>query len=215
MLFAYKPHKSLPIPPALGIETECSTSSARFKSRDGTPWPTQLKSYKRTSKFLATNLAIFRPLKNLAMSWSDDCHGNPLARITALSSTSSILLLQAQKEVMQRHLPLVSATHQPDCLYSRNRLLSLLRVCWMAMARQWGPSATNNWKPLYKSLQGKFCFVKLPLSNFPFLLCLIYSLSCHLFNHIPNLLPSPDIICPSLLSEEDYWYKNQVLAVLI
>lgn len=117
MLFTYEPHKSLPIPPALGIETECSASSARLKSRDGTPWPTQMKSYKCTSKFLATNLAIFRPLKNLAMSWSDDCHGNPLARITALSSTSSILLLQAQKEVvMQRCLPLISATHQPVCL---------------------------------------------------------------------------------------------------
>lgn len=77
----------------------------------------QMKYYKRRGKFLATNLAIFRPLKNLAMSWSDDCHGNPLARITALSSTSSILLLQAQKEgVMQRHLPVVSATHHPPCL---------------------------------------------------------------------------------------------------
>ena len=77
----------------------------------------QMKYYKCRGKFLATNLAIFRPLKNLAMSWSDDCHGNPLARITALSSTSSILLLQAQKEgVMQRHLPVVSATHHPLCL---------------------------------------------------------------------------------------------------
>lgn len=117
MLFVYKPHKSLPIPPTLGIETECSTSPTRLKSRDETPWPTHLKSYKCTTRFLGTNLAIFRPLKNLAMSWSDDCHGNPLARITALSSTSSILLLQVQKEVgMQRHLPLVSATHQSVCL---------------------------------------------------------------------------------------------------
>lgn len=127
----------------------------------------QLKSHKGTSKFFTTNLAIFRPLKNLAMSWSDDCHGNPLARITALSSTSSILLLQAQKEVvMQKHAPYtnLSARH----LYFRNRLLSLLHVCWIAMPRQWGASATNNWKPLYKSLQGTVCFVKLPLSKFPF-----------------------------------------------
>lgn len=87
------------------------------KERDKTPWPTQMKHYKCRGKFLATNLAIFRPLKNLAMSWSDDCHGNPLARITALSSTSSILLLQAQKEwVKETHLPVASTTHYLLCL---------------------------------------------------------------------------------------------------
>lgn len=119
MLFTYKPHKSFPIPSTLGIETECSTSPAGFKSkeRDKTPWLTQTKYYKCRGKSRATNLAIFRPLKNLAMSWSDDCHGNPLARITALSSTSSILLLQAQKAgLMQWHLPVTSTTHHPPCL---------------------------------------------------------------------------------------------------
>lgn len=41
----------------------------------------------------ATYLAMLRPLKNRAISWSEDCHGNPLARITVLSHTFSILLL--------------------------------------------------------------------------------------------------------------------------
>lgn len=177
MLFAYEPHKSLPVPPTLGIETECSTSPARFKSRDETPWPTQLKSYKCTSKFLATNLAIFRPLKNLAMSWSDDCHGNPLARMTALSSTSSILLLQAQKEeVMQRHLPLVSATHYPVCLsFVLQEQASVPAPCLLDDITKavrpkchHHPKTHSNWKPLYNSLQGKVFFVKLLLSKFPF-----------------------------------------------
>ena len=41
-----------------------------------------------------THFAIFKPLKNRAMSWSDACHGNPRALTTELSSTTSLLLLQ-------------------------------------------------------------------------------------------------------------------------
>lgn len=36
---------------------------------------------------------MLSPLKNRAMSWSEDCHGSPLALITVLSHTFSILLL--------------------------------------------------------------------------------------------------------------------------
>lgn len=43
-----------------------------------------------------TYLAIFKPRKNLAMSWSDDCHGRPLALTTQLLSTSSFFQLQIQ-----------------------------------------------------------------------------------------------------------------------
>ena len=32
------------------------------------------------SKFVISYLATFRPTKNLAMSWSEACHGKPLAR---------------------------------------------------------------------------------------------------------------------------------------
>lgn len=38
-------------------------------------------------------LAMLSPLKKRAMSWSEDCHGSPLALITVLSHTFSILLL--------------------------------------------------------------------------------------------------------------------------
>lgn len=38
-------------------------------------------------------MAIVRPLKKRAMSWSEDCHGSPRALITVSLSTSSFLLL--------------------------------------------------------------------------------------------------------------------------
>lgn len=41
-----------------------------------------------------TYLAILRPLKKRAMSWSDDCHGSPRALITVSLSTGSVLLLK-------------------------------------------------------------------------------------------------------------------------
>lgn len=49
-----------------------------------------------------TYLAMLRPLKNRAMSWSEDCHGNPLALMTVLSHTFSVLLLQ--KHNKKKHL---------------------------------------------------------------------------------------------------------------
>lgn len=189
MLFTYKPHKSLSIPPTLGIETECSTSSARFKSRDEIPWLTQLKSYKGTSKFLATHLAIFRPLKNFAMSWSDDCHGNPLARITALSSTSSILLLQAQKVVNAE----TSATHQPACLPFVLQEKASVPAPYLLDGNA-------------KAVRPKCHQLKVTVQVSPRerLLCKVSPFQIPLslwvlFHHIPNLLPSPDIICASVI----------------
>lgn len=44
-----------------------------------------------------THLAMLSPLKNRPMSWSEDCHGNPLALITVLSHTFSVLLLLTHK----------------------------------------------------------------------------------------------------------------------
>lgn len=41
-------------------------------------------------------LAMLSPLKKRAMSWSEDCQGSPLALITVLSHTFSILLLQGR-----------------------------------------------------------------------------------------------------------------------
>ncbi len=41
-----------------------------------------------------TDLATLSPLKKRAMSWSDDCHGNPRARTTDSSSTVSLRELQ-------------------------------------------------------------------------------------------------------------------------
>uniref|UniRef100_A0A6B0U2W6 Uncharacterized protein n=1 Tax=Ixodes ricinus TaxID=34613 RepID=A0A6B0U2W6_IXORI len=37
-------------------------------------------------------LTMLSPLKNLAMSWSEDCQGRPRARTTVLLSTTSVLL---------------------------------------------------------------------------------------------------------------------------
>lgn len=37
---------------------------------------------------------MLRPLKKRAMSWSDDCHGNPRALMTVSLSTASVLLLE-------------------------------------------------------------------------------------------------------------------------
>lgn len=48
-------------------------------------------------------LAMLSPLKNRAMSWSEDCHGSPLALITVLSHTFSILLL-AQMRTKKVHV---------------------------------------------------------------------------------------------------------------
>jgi hypothetical protein len=44
-----------------------------------------------------THFTIFNPLKNFAMSWSDDCHGRPRALTTVLPSTTSFLLLFLKK----------------------------------------------------------------------------------------------------------------------
>lgn len=169
-----------------------------------------MKHYKCRGKFLATNLAIFRPLKNLAMSWSDDCHGNPLARITALSSTSSILLLQAQKEgVMETHLPVASATYHPLCLspvlqgQAAVPALSAGRQCQGSEGQVPPPSKAI----LHVSPQGMSALLSCSIPSSPFLLHYICSLSSHLFDHVPNLLPAP-------LSELCYWY-SQALAVLI
>lgn len=56
----------------------------------------ELKGVKTKISITFTYLAIFRPRKNLAMSWSDDCHGRPLALTTQLLSTSSFFQLQIQ-----------------------------------------------------------------------------------------------------------------------
>jgi hypothetical protein len=51
------------------------------------------KKMKQT-KLSMTYLATLRPRKNRAMSWSDDCHGNPRARTTQLLSTISFFELK-------------------------------------------------------------------------------------------------------------------------
>lgn len=43
-----------------------------------------------------THLAMLRPLKKRATSWSDDCQGSPRARTTVSLSTTSALLLCGQ-----------------------------------------------------------------------------------------------------------------------
>lgn len=55
-----------------------------------------------------THLAMLSPLKNRPMSWSDDCHGNPLALITVLSHTFSVLLLLAHKHA---HISMEETRH--------------------------------------------------------------------------------------------------------
>lgn len=55
-----------------------------------------------------TYLAMLSPLKNRAMSWSEDCHGNPLALITVLSHTFSILLLHTDISTAGVDLELIS-----------------------------------------------------------------------------------------------------------
>lgn len=46
---------------------------------------------------VASYLTMLSPLKNLAMSWSEDCQGRPRARTTVLLSTTSVLLLHTNK----------------------------------------------------------------------------------------------------------------------
>lgn len=45
-----------------------------------------------------TYLATFKPLKNLAISWSEDCQGRPRARTMQLPSISSSFELEQDKE---------------------------------------------------------------------------------------------------------------------
>lgn len=49
----------------------------------------------RKTKSRLSYLTMFNPLKNLAMSWSEDCHGRPRALTTVLPSTISLLLLKS------------------------------------------------------------------------------------------------------------------------
>lgn len=91
VLFADKTNESFSIPPPLSIEAQCSTPSIRHNTKGitATCKPHNVHAFNMPT----TYLAILSPLKNRAMSWSDDCHGNPLALITVLSHTFSILLL--------------------------------------------------------------------------------------------------------------------------
>lgn len=52
----------------------------------------------KQGKFSLSYLAMLSPLKNRAISWSEDCHGKPLARITVSLSTVSDLLLHREKK---------------------------------------------------------------------------------------------------------------------
>lgn len=57
------------------------------------------KVIKQDKFFLLSYLAMLSPLKNRAISWSEDCHGKPLARITvSLSTVSDLLLHRKRKE---------------------------------------------------------------------------------------------------------------------
>lgn len=51
----------------------------------------------RRCPLIKTYLAILRPLKKRAMSWSEDCQGSPRALITVSLSTISVLLLKKEK----------------------------------------------------------------------------------------------------------------------
>lgn len=52
----------------------------------------------KQGKFSLSYLAMLSPLKNRAISWSEDCQGKPLARITVSLSTVSDLLLHRKKK---------------------------------------------------------------------------------------------------------------------
>lgn len=51
-----------------------------------------------------TYLATFKPRKNFAMSWSDDCQGRPLALTTQPLSTSSSFELNKYHEINKINL---------------------------------------------------------------------------------------------------------------
>lgn len=73
-----------------------------------------------------TYLAMLSPLKNRAMSWSEDCHGNPLALITVLSHTFSILLLHTDISTAGVDLELISeaANQKKNKIYLEQTLLT-------------------------------------------------------------------------------------------
>lgn len=92
VLLTDEANESFSVPPALSVQTECNPSSGQTqqtgkcgKGRGGGGMACTMA----TDQYLA----MLSPLKKRAMSWSEDCHGNPLALITVLSHTFSILLL--------------------------------------------------------------------------------------------------------------------------
>lgn len=103
VLLADEANEGFSVSPPLGIQAQRRPSSVKHNTRR--MWmlckqsaPTTRKDYVTGSrqKQRTTYLAMLSPLKNRAMSWSEDCHGKPLARITVLSHTFSILLLHTQ-----------------------------------------------------------------------------------------------------------------------
>ena len=113
VLLTDKTNKSLSIPPPLSIKAQRSPSSTQHNIRS----IRQDVNLKSTACFSVHNVvweiwtattyfAMLSPLKNRAMSWSEDCHGSPLALITVLSHTFSILLLHTHKH---KHTDISSA----------------------------------------------------------------------------------------------------------
>ena len=60
---------------------------------------------------------MLSPLKKRAMSWSEDCQGKPLALITELSHTFSILLLRTTTQANEHATMGLGATVYRFSLY--------------------------------------------------------------------------------------------------
>lgn len=119
-----KTYKSLSIPPSLSVKTQCSPSSVQHSTKsikdDINLMSTVVFSKCDADWFVSaatTYLAMLSPLKKRAMSWSEDCHGNPLALITVLSHTFSILLLHKNTHTDTKTLTQQEGTLQCSFMY--------------------------------------------------------------------------------------------------
>lgn len=124
VLFTDEADHSLSVPPTLGVQTQRSATSGQHTALQ------LLKQFQYTTHHHNSNesnttdntpldtehtyLAMLSPLKKRAMSWSDDCHGNPLALITVLSHTRSILLLRTHTRAHgHTHTHQLASNHSP------------------------------------------------------------------------------------------------------
>lgn len=99
VFLTHEPNKSFSVPPALSVEAECNPSSVQHNRQSACR--EQRREIVACTMLQEKYLAMLSPLKKRAMSWSEDCHGSPLALITVPSHTFSILLLH---KCTQRHV---------------------------------------------------------------------------------------------------------------